>query len=77
MEERLTAIQNTRNWKSKVFIYSRNAFAVIGVLAVLGLGAAFWPPRYSEGSSQPIRLTLSFATASSLSSLPPTRTAAP
>ena len=41
MEEHLTLAENAKNWKSKVFTYSRNGFAVIGLLAVLALGATF------------------------------------
>jgi hypothetical protein len=41
MAENIVQTPKAKNWKSKTFSYSRNVFAIIGVLGVLGFGVAF------------------------------------
>jgi len=48
MEGHLIASQNLRNWKSNAFGYSRNVFAIIGLLAVLGQVQVLGLAGYSE-----------------------------
>ena len=41
MAENIVQTPKARNWKNKAFNYSRNVFAAVGLLAVLGCGVAF------------------------------------